>query len=60
MICKIQSDLEQGLPFKWVSLAVDVAELFAGQSSFAEGTQEAWVLKQWFSDFAFYFRTEFA
>lgn len=41
MVCKVQTVLEVRLPFKWVSLAVDVAELFASSKAFVEQTEEA-------------------
>lgn len=41
MVCQVQSDIEKSLPFHWVAFGVDVAELFANQKQFVEGTQEA-------------------
>lgn len=44
MVCRIQSSLQAKFPFSWMSLAVDVAELFAGSTSFPERTDEAGIL----------------
>ena len=38
MLCYIQTLLEKSFPFSWVGFAADVAELYAAQSKFVEGT----------------------
>ena len=46
MVCRIQSSIQEKLPFSWMSLAVDVAELFASAACFPERTDEAGVTKR--------------